>query len=269
MERMLASYMEKKKQGILVVSFGTSYEETRKKNIDVMEQKIGDEFKEYEIRRAFTSEIIRRKLEKRDNIKIDNVPQALERMKNEGFEKVLVSSLHIIPGEEYEKIQKAVAKFDDQFEELKMAKPLLYSKEDHDEVIKALQRQIPNLKEDESVVFMGHGSEHHANSAYIVIQYLMEKHHSMNNVFMGTVEGYPELDDIIPTLEERKIKKVHLMPFMLVAGDHAINDMASDEEDSWRTILEEKGFEVETHLVGLGENEEIQNIFVNRVKEMF
>ncbi|MBU5485606.1 sirohydrochlorin cobaltochelatase [Clostridium sp. MSJ-11] len=254
------------KKGILVVSFGTSYEETRKVTIEAIENRIKETYSDYEVRRAFTSGMIINKLKKRDNLYIDNTEEALERMAKEGFEEIYVQTLHIMPGEEYDDIRIAVHKARKNFKKLVLGRPLLYRTSDYNKAVKALKGQIPEREEDHAVVFMGHGSTHPANSTYSQLQCIMDVE-GFKNVFIANVEGFPELDVLLPKLRENNIKEVTLMPFMLVAGDHAINDMAGDEEDSWKTILENEGYKVNIYLHGLGENKEIQNIFIQHLQD--
>lgn len=253
------------KKGILVVSFGTSYEHARKANIEVVENKIREVFKEYEVRRAFTSNKVIKKLKERDGIIVDTPYEGLDRMKKEGFEEVIIQPLHIIPGIEYEKVSSVFEKYKNEFKRIVLGRPVLYGVEDYREAVTALRGQLPEMKENHAVLLMGHGTYHHSNACYPCLQSFLRDEEL--NVYVGTVEGYPEIEDIIPKLQKNHIKEVTLMPYMLVAGDHAINDMASDEEDSWKSILEKEGFIVSTYIHGLGENTEYQNIYVNRVRD--
>ena len=131
-------------------------------------------------------------------------------------------------------------------------------------MVDALKEQLPAFQENEAVAFMGHGTHHPANAAYAALERIFDDQ-GLKNVFVGTVEGYPELDQVIQRLQVNKIEKVTLMPFMLVAGDHAKNDMAGDEEDSWKTVLKKEGYVVDTYLHGLGENPRIQDIYVQHI----
>lgn len=248
------------KKAILVVSFGTSYKETREKTIEACESKIKESFKGYDFFRAFTSNMIIRKLKNRDNIHIENPIEALDRLYDEGYEEVIVQTLHIICGEEYTKLKNQISEYDDKFEKITLGRPLLSQIDDYKETVEALKLQIPELEEDEAIVLMGHGTEHEAHSAYPALDYMLKQENI--KAYVGTVEGYPEIDEVIVNLKKDKVSKVRLMPFMLVAGDHAINDMAGEEDDSWNSILIKNGFKTEVHLKGLGENEAIQNKFV-------
>ena len=255
-----------KEKAILVVSFGTTHLDTLKNNIEVCENKIALNFKDFTIRRAFTSNIVRKILKEKKDIIIDSVEEALNKLSNERFEFVVVQPLHIIPGEEYnEKIIKLVNEFRNKFKKIVVAKSLLYGIKDYDRVINALKNQIPVLKKDQAVVLMGHGTYHPANACYSMLQLKLDE--QIPNIYVGTVEGYPELKDVITKLKKNKIKKIILMPFMLVAGDHAMNDMSGDDDESWKNILKKEGFKVELYLKGLGENPSIQDIYVKQVEE--
>nr|WP_295609868.1 sirohydrochlorin cobaltochelatase [uncultured Terrisporobacter sp.] len=249
------------KKAILVVSFGTSYHETRKKTIEACENKIKESFKDYDFYRAFTSGMIINKLKKRDNMFIDNPSEALEKLYNAGYQEVVVQSLHIICGDEYNKLKDMVAQYEDKFDKISIGRPLLTYIDDYRETVEAVKKDLDKMDIDEAVVFMGHGTEHESHSSYPAIEYMFRDYGI--NAFVGTVEGYPELEQVIKKLKNRNIKTVDLLPFMLVAGDHAVNDMASDEEDSWKTILEKEGFNVKVHVKGLGENPYIQEKFKN------
>lgn len=249
------------KKAILVVSFGTSYHETRKKTIEACENKIKESFEGYDFYRAFTSGMIINKLRKRDNMEIYNPSEVLEQLYKAGYEEVVVQSLHIICGDEYNKLKDMVAEYEEKFEKISLGRPLLTYIDDYRETVLGVKQDVDKMDIDEAIVFMGHGTEHESHSAYPAIEYMFRDYGI--NAFVGTVEGYPELEQVIKKLKDKNIKTVDLLPFMLVAGDHAINDMASDEEDSWKTILEKEGFNVKVHLKGLGENPYIQEKFKN------
>lgn len=253
------------KKAVLVVSFGTSYHETRKKTIEACEDKIREGLKDYDFYRAYTSNMIIRKLKNRDGIHIDNPIEALDRLYEQGYKEVIVQTLHIICGEEYTKLKEQVESYQNKFEKIILGRPLLTYIDDYKEAIEAMEYQIPQMEKDEAVVFMGHGTFHESHSTYPALEYMMRDHGI--NAYVGTVEGYPELEQVINRLKSENIKIVNLMPFMLVAGDHAINDMAGDEEDSWKTVLEAEGFKVKVYLKGLGENPYIQDKFMKHANE--
>ena len=253
------------KKALLVISFGTSYAETREKNIESCEKQLAAAFPGRDFFRAFTSGMIIRKLKERDNLHINNPEEALRHLLEQGYEDVAIQSLHVINGDEYEKIVGQVEKYRQFFRYLRVGKPLLSSFEDYSQLIDALHFQMPELKADERVVFMGHGATHHAFSAYACLDHMMTNSGFPGRV--GAVESYPEIDLIIKGLKAENVRKVHLMPLMLVAGDHAINDMASDEEDSWKTQLEHAGIEATAWLQGMGENNMIRQMFVEHLAQ--
>lgn len=253
------------KKGILVVSFGTSYEETRKKTIGAIEESIQEAFPDYRVYRAFTSGIIKRKLEK-EGVRIFDVGEALEQMIKDGVtEELLVQPTHIINGAEYDKMHEEIEPFTDCFEKIQFGRPLLTDHEDYRELATIIREAFP-VNEDEVLVLMGHGSDHHANAAYPAFEYVL-KEMEYENILVGTVEGYPSLNEVKKQLAKLPVKKLCLAPMMIVAGDHANNDMIG-EEDSWKCELEDAGYEVRYYLTGLGELEGVQKMFIQHAKEM-
>ncbi|NPV90735.1 MAG: sirohydrochlorin cobaltochelatase [Firmicutes bacterium] len=266
------------KKAILVVSFGTSYNDARVANIDSVENKIKANFKDYTVRRAFTSDIIIKKLAERDKLFIDTPEQALINLKQEGYTHVLVQPLHIITGAEYDDVVNIVNKYSGSFKQIAVGRSILYSlggeytdgreyPNSYVLAVEALKKQLPAMTADSAVVLMGHGTPHPSDASYACFQSVLNDH-GLGNVLVGTVEGYPSLDDVKRKLKEKRIKKVTLMPLMLVAGDHANNDMAGDEEDSWKSQLTKEGYVVETYLHGLGENPAFQDMYVNNVRDV-
>ncbi|MGL4606169.1 MAG: sirohydrochlorin cobaltochelatase [Eubacteriaceae bacterium] len=255
--------MEKK--ALLVISFGTSYLETRKKTIEATEKFLRKSYPEHDFFRAFTSRMIVNKLKKRDGEIVDLPKEALEKIKEAGYTQVDCQTTHIINGYEYDLTLKEIKEFEKDFKYLTLGKPLLTTVEDYEQTVDVVMKKLPKLKKDEAIIYMGHGSDHHANATYPCLDYMFKlKGHK--DIYVGTVEGFPELENLVPILKEKNYKKIYLAPFMLVAGDHAINDMASDEEESWKTILEEQGFKVSCILEGLGEYQGIQQLFLEHLK---
>lgn len=251
---------------ILVVSFGTTYHETCEKTIGACEEQMARSFPEYQVRRAFTSNIVRKILQERDGLSVDNTAEALEKIADDGFQEVVIQPLHIIPGEEYhEKVLAPAAEYQDKFARFAVGRPLLYDFESYRAALEALRRQLPPRDGDHAVVLMGHGSAHFANACYAMLQLLLFE--ELPGVYLANIEGYPGLEKIIPKLKAAGIREVTLQPYMLVAGDHAQNDMAGEKEDSWKNILQEAGFKVNVHLAGLGENPAYREIFVQRVRD--
>ncbi len=264
------------KKAILVVSFGTTYQDGLKLNIESVENKIRTTFLDYEVRRAFTSRIVIKRLSTRDGIQIDTEIEALQRLEDEGYKEVYIQPLHVVGGEEYDKIKRIVVQYahrkEKAFEKIVIGRPLLYytgqeeKPDDYLTAIHALKDQLPKVESHEAIVLMGHGGVHPANTAYAALQMKMEEA-GLENVFIYTVEGFPAIESVIAKLKKRNIKKVNLMPFMLVAGDHVNNDMAGDEEDSAKSLLLAAGLEVDVYLNGLGENTRIQEIYVQHLKD--
>lgn len=249
------------KQALLVVSFGTSHHDTLEKTIAAIEADMAHAFPDWEVRRAFTSGMIIRKLKQRDGLAIDTVEKALARLVVEEFDTVVVQPTHVINGEEYDKLTAKTALYAGQFRHFALGAPLLTSIEDYMTAAPAALSELPPAEGDHALVFMGHGSEHFANAAYATMEYVF---HDLGheNVFLGTVEGYPELEQVMRRLAQRKVRSVTLAPLMVVAGDHAKNDMAGPEEDSWKNQLEAAGYRVNCVIRGLGELPAIREQFV-------
>lgn len=265
--------MNKLKKAILVVSFGTTHEDTRKVTIDTIEEKIKHIFIDYDIRRAFTSHIILKVLKDRDNIYLDTPEEALEKLKDEGYNEVIVQPLHVIPGVEFDYINNIVNRYkiSKVFETIEVGRPLICFKgedggvpDDYSIMVEALSTQ---LLHNDTVILMGHGTNHIANAVYCCFESVL-RDRGFKNVHVATVEGYPTLDRVIPNIIAQGSTEVVLMPLLLVAGDHAKNDMAGDAEDSWKSILEADGFKVEIYLHGLGENIGIQDIYIQHIKDV-
>ncbi len=251
---------------ILVVSFGTSYNDSREKTIGAIEKAIEKEFTDYEIRRAFTSQIIIDKLKERDGLEIDNIEGALDRLVADNVKTLVVQPTHVMSGYEYDDVVAAVEKYKDNFTNLTIGKPLLTSDEDYTELAQALVTETSEFNKDgTAIVFMGHGTEHESNATYAKFQNTF-KEIKADNYIIGTVEATPSLDDVVKALNDGKYKKVVLQPLMVVAGDHANNDMAGDEDDSWKSVLTKNGFEVECVLKGMGELEAVQQMYVGHVR---
>lgn len=244
------------KRGIIVASFGTTYENTRKLCIESIENLIRDEYKDYLVLRAFTSQMVINKLKKRDDIYVFNPSEAVEEMNNQGIDEIYIQPLHIMAGHEYGKLTAFG---------LKVGLPLLSTEEDYLKIVESIGSD--EMADSDAMVFMGHGTDHEMDKVYEKLE--MSYHgKGLDNVFIGTVEGSKSLEDIILKLKEKNAKKIKLKAFMLVAGDHAINDMASDEEDSWKSQLEKEGFQVDVCLKGLGEYKAVQEIFLSHLKQI-
>lgn len=251
------------KTAILVVSFGTSYNDSREATIGAIEESIAKAFPDYEVRRAFTSQIIIDKLKERDGLEIDNVEEALDRAVADGITTLVVQPTHLMDGYEYTDLADALKDYEDKFDQVVLGDPLLTSDGDFDAVVKAIAEKTASYDNGETAIcFMGHGTEADSNGIYAKMQDKLTEA-GYENYYIGTVEAEPTLDDVIAAINEKgTYKKVVLEPLMVVAGDHANNDMAGDEEDSWKTIITGEGYEVECILEGLGQISAIQDIYV-------
>ena len=270
---------------ILVVSFGTSFNESRVNDIKGMEDALAEAYPEWAVRRAFTAQIIINHIQARDEEKIDNMDQALERAVASGVKNLVIQPTHLMHGAEYDEMKEALDAYADKFEKLAIAEPLLGEvgadgnavNDDKEyvakEVVAAAAKSagvadIKALADDSTaLVLMGHGTSHTAKVSYSQMQTQMNKL-GYDNVFVGTVEGEPEetaCENIIEAVKEAGFTKVILRPLMVVAGDHANNDMAGDEEDSWKSMFEASGnFEsIDCQIEGMGRIEAIEQLYVN------
>ena len=254
------------KKAILIVSFGTSYENTRKRTIDAIERDIADAFPACPAYRAWTSKMIIAKLKKRDGIIIHTVKEAMEQMLLDGITDVIVQPTHVINGIENDQMKADALSFRDRFSSIVFGNPLLTTEEDNQAVVQAVAGEFQDMDQETALVLMGHGTEHYANSVYAALDYRF-KDMGHKNIFLGTVEAYPALDSLLRAADSFQPKKIVLAPFMIVAGDHARNDLAGAEADSWDSILKADGFETEVIMKGLGEIDAIAEIFVKHLKK--
>lgn len=247
---------------LLVVSFGTSYNDSRRETIGAIEKAMQKAFPDYAVRRGFTSQIIIDHVNKRDGEKIDNVTEALDRAVANGVKNLVVQPTHLMNGLEYTDLKNELAGYSDSFEKIALGEPLLTSDDDFQKVMNAIVAATIEYDDGETAIcFMGHGTEADSNQVYTKMQETLTAA-GHKNYFVGTVEATPSLDDVIAAVKESGYKKVVLRPLMIVAGDHANNDMAGDEDGSWKTEFEKAGFEVTTVVEGLGGLTDIQNLFV-------
>lgn len=251
---------------LLVVSFGTSFNDNRRLTIGAIEEDMEEAFEDYSVRRAFTAQIVIDHVKDRDGVVIDNVTEALDRAVENGVKTLVVQPTHLMNGIEYDELQGTLAEYADAFEQIAVGEPLLTSEEDFKTVEKAITESTAEYDDGTTaIVYMGHGTEHDANSVYAKLQEMLTAD-GYENYYIGTVEAAPTLDDVVAAVGEGEYTKVVLVPLMVVAGDHANNDMASDEADSWKTTFAEAGYEVETVLEGLGQNETIREVYVQHAQ---
>lgn len=249
------------KKALVVVSFGTTYK-IAQTAIEQIEQRLATTFGEYDFYRAFTSKMVINKLAQTEGLYVDTPLELLEKLYHDGYEEILCQSLHVINGIEYEYMLADLEKYKYKFKEVKVGRPLLTHEEDYAKCVKILGENLPQLRDDEAVILMGHGSQHYSNGAYSQLE---DTFHYLDydTIYIGTVEGFPPLHAVLKKTSKKPIRKIYLSPFMIVAGDHARNDLAGDEEDSWKSVLEKSGYEIEVIMKGLGEYSEIGELFVS------
>lgn len=251
---------------LLVISFGTSFNDSRRLTIGAVENDLEAAFPDFSVRRGFTANIVIDHVERRDGVHIDDINEALDRAANNGVKTLVIQPTHLMNGIEYEEIVGNVANYSDAFEKVVFGEPLLTSDDDFKRVEKAITEWTAEYDDGETaVVFMGHGTEHKANGVYPKLQNMLTSD-GYSNYFIGTVEASPALDDVLEAVKNGDYKRVILEPLMIVAGDHANNDMAGSDADSWKTAFENEGYEVVCLLRGLGENEEIRHIYIDHAQ---
>ncbi len=246
------------KKAIIEASFGTSHLDALENSVLALKKAIEKSFPDYEVFIALTSKMVLSAL-KKQGVNFDTVDEMLARLKNDGFDEIIIQPTHIIPGIEYEMLLNAAEKFKGDFVGIKVGEPLLESRTDMEKVCRIIAEKFP----DETVVLMGHGTEHSANEAYTEFRKVCAEL-GFDNIYTATVEAEPTLDDVIGELKLCGKEKVTVMPLMLVAGDHAKNDMAGE----WKEQLETAGFEVNCVLKGLGEYPEIREIYCKHIKSL-
>lgn len=241
---------------ILMVHFGTTYADTREKTIEVINAKMKEAFPGLEIREAWTSRIILRKLKERGEERL-NPTEALIRLQKEGFTHVLVQSTNIIEGTEMTELRREIESLAPNFKDVRVGNPLLYSPEDYATVIQVVTQAMDGIEKGSQKLLVGHGTVVPATASYAMFDYML-KAKGYSHYHVGTVEGYPTFEEALNQLEAAKLPVVTLAPLMFVAGDHARNDIAGE----WKEKLEEKGYEVNLYLKGLGENPVVQDLYI-------
>ena len=260
------------KDAIVVMSFGTTFTDSRKANIEQTVADIKAAHPNTKVVLAFTSHIIIDRIKENEGITFPTPEEALNSLKADGYTRVALTSLNLIPGMEYSYNRAIFDLYKDQFKKITLGTSLIYwmgqenQRDDVTEVLNALKTEFPKTGQKDAILLMDHGTPHPANAYYSVIQDRL-KEMNMDNVFVYTVEGWPNLETVIPKLKKQGIKNVTLIPMMMVAGDHANNDMAGNDPDSHKSILEKEGFHVTSYIHGLGENAAIRKIFVERANE--
>ena len=254
------------KSVMLVVSTGTKQTESRENAIGAIEKDLAAAYPDMEVRRAFMSELIISLIEEQDGVKFDNIVTAMRRMIADGVTSVIIQPTFVMDGSYQEALVEQVAPFEILFDSFKIGESLLSSENDYTQLSQALvDISTPYLNDDTVVVWMGHGTEHASNDTYQAIQNNISAL-NQDRILVGTVEAKPTLDDVLAAAQALNAKKAVLMPLMVTAGTHAYEDMAGDEEDSWKTAFENAGFQVECILKGLGEYKSIRAMYVQHAQ---
>lgn len=258
------------KKAILVVSFGTSYIKALEKSIFIVENKIKEEFKEFDVFRAFTSHFIIKKLKEKHRLEVWTPEEALKILKEEGYEEIIVQPLHLIAGEEFDYIKRVISGHKDDFNSIKFGRPIFYYQgidelpHDYSEFIDSMKDV---LNDNKATVMIGHGTAHPSGASYGCLQTVL-KEEGYDNVFIGTIEGYPSFNTVLKLVKEKNIDEVTLIPLLLVAGDHAQNDIGSDDENSWKSMFESKGVKAKVIMKGLGEYPKFNELYIKRIDDL-
>lgn len=245
------------KATILMVHFGTTHADTRELTIDVLNKKVKQQFPEIELREAYTSRIVIKHLGNKGIVK-ENPLEALKKLHLEGYTHILIQPSTIINGVEMESLNRNVTEIKNLFKDVRIGNPLLYDPHDYESVIEVLTK---NTDKETAYILVGHGTYDATTAQYAMLDYMLKiKDHK--NFFVGTIEGYPAYDDMLIQLKQSGLKKLVLIPFMFVAGEHAKNDIAGD----WKDNLEKEGYAVNVKMEGLGQSSEIQDIYISHLK---
>ena len=251
---------------LLVVSFGTSFNDSRRLTVGGIEGALEQAFPDWSVRRGFTSQIIIDHVKARDGEVIDNVTEALDRAVSNGVKTLVVQPTHLMHGFEYTDLVDELAGYSDAFDKIVVGEPLLTSDEDFSRVADILIEATKEYDDGKTAIcFMGHGTEAASNEVYAKMQQVLADK-GCKNLYIGTVEAKPSLDDVLAAVKQGDYSRVVLEPLMIVAGDHAHNDMAGDDDDSWKSVFEANGYEVTCLLRGLGEMDAIQEIFTEHAR---
>ncbi|MDR1472589.1 MAG: sirohydrochlorin cobaltochelatase [Synergistaceae bacterium] len=260
------------KKGILLVAFGSSMPEGEE-GINAVTDVVKAAYPGVEVRVSYTSRIIMRKIARERNKTVDEPAIALAKMAYEGFTDVTVVSTHVIPGAEYDDLKSVVDGFrlmsgggpKAGFRRISLSLPLLSNLRDFERLAQALTDTYSERGRNGAVIFVGHGTHHFADAAYSALQMALWR--KSPNFYVGTIEGMPSYDDVLARIKASKVKNALIAPAMLVAGDHAHNDIAGDEEDSWKSMLTAEGFRVTPVLSGLGQNKAVQSLILDKLRE--
>ena len=252
---------------LLVVSFGTSFNDSRRLTIGAIEDAMEKAFPQWQVRRALTSQIILDHVRERDGEEMDNVHAALERSVKNGVRRLVVQPTHLMDGFEYHELMDQLSAYADAFDRLEVGRPLLDTAQDMESVARIITDATQEFVDGKTaVVFMGHGTEAASNQVYAQMQQVLRDQGAADR-FVGTVEAEPSLEDVLSLVKDGGYTRVVMRPLMVVAGDHAHNDMAGEEPDSWKSRFEAEGLETVCVLEGLGELEAIRQLYVRHAEE--
>lgn len=261
------------KDAIVVMSFGTTFVDSRNKTINPTVAAIQAAHPDVPVIITYTSHIIRDRVLAKEGIKIPTPEEALDDLKAQGYTRIALATLDVIPGIEYDYKNAVFNLYKDNFKKMTFGTPLMYwqgqeeQPDDIEAAMQALSTQFPKTGKSDAILIMAHGTPHPANAYYSVMQQRLNEINP--NAIIFSVEGWPSIETVIPQLKAKKIKNITLMPMMMVAGDHANNDMAGDEDDSYKSILQAEGFKVDCYLHGMGENEGLRGLFVERANDAY
>lgn len=257
-------------RAILTVSFGTSVRETRTKTLESIEQMIRSKYPDYIHKCAWTSKLLRTKVLEAEGLNIPGVREALIQLKSDGVRKVYIQPTFVTNGSEYQKLLQEATEFQDQFDTLRLGSPLMTSAADFTPIITALTMSAvyPLLQADELLLFIGHGTTNGDNFLYDHLDKAFQSC-GIPNIFLKTMQSPAAVDEIITAARERRISQITLAPFMIVAGSHALKDIAGSHCESWKSRLEQAGFRVHCEMKGLGEIPEIQQLFLRSLEKLF
>lgn len=259
------------KNALLVVSYGAARQESRRAAIEPIMDAIAEENPEADIFEAYTSRVMRKRIQE-TGLEMPSVEEALETLLANGYTRVAIASLHLFPGTEYMAMIETFNTYQSRFKRLVLGTPLLYwmgqedQRDDAADFVKTLRQEFPEPEKDEAILFMAHGTLHPSNSFYMLLQTRMDAAH-WENAFVYTLAGWPRMEQIVPKLKERGIRRVKLAPLMLAIGAHVTRDMAGDAPESHRSKLMAEGFEVEVLAKGLGELPSVQALYIERANE--
>ncbi len=254
------------RKAVLVVSFGTSFQEARAQTLDRIEMDVRQAFAGYGFRRSYTSPTIRRILKDRDGLQVDDVAQALEGLLADGYRKVAVQPTFVVGGKEYDRMVEMLFQYKGRFERLSWGTPLLEEAQDYRETLQAMEQELGAYRDaGTAVILLGHGTEHAANASYVRLQQTCDEL-GMEDFMVGTVEDSPLQEQLQRRLLAYGPKRVLLVPFLVAAGNHACRDIASDREGSWKSRMRNAGYETECLMKGLGQYSGIRQIYVRHGK---